>query len=225
MFYYLFLNLFHITEASLSKYLHFPGETDLSNGTWLVKGQSGSWNLISSFLTLCLAELSGSIWKGHQDLAVWEAIILISIVFLQDCRNSDFRSFLVVQNPNRLKLILWLIHLAYAHRWRTDVSVDHRTFVPWPVEWPLGFILSQVGGRAALLRGPHCGLARPPSRRSLDPVSSLQMSLAFARRVSPQRLLVHRGPYQLLMRPCLGSQTGSFLQPRAPACRGARRRW
>lgn len=32
-------------------------------------------------------------------------------------------------------------------------------------------------------------------------------------------------PYQLLMTPCLGSQTGRFLQSQAWACCGARRRW
>lgn len=61
-------------------------------------------------------------------------------------------------------------------------------------------------GLLSLLHGGHW-----------TPYIFLQMSLAFERRMSPQRLLVHRGPYQLLMRPCLGSQTGSFLQPQSPS--------
>ena len=34
-------------RTSLSKYLHFPGETDLSNVTWIVRGQS--WGIKSNF--------------------------------------------------------------------------------------------------------------------------------------------------------------------------------
>lgn len=80
---------------------------------------------------------------------------------------------------------------------------------------PVSFLPSQVGVGLPYLSVDT--VAQAPSRRSLDPVDFLQMSLASERRVSPTAPAGSQRPYQLLMRPCLGSQTGSFLQPRSPS--------
>lgn len=72
------------------------------------------------------------------------------------------------------------------------------------------------GGRATLLHGWHGRLARLPSQEVIGPcIFSYKCLWHLRGERAPQRLLVHRGPYQLLMRPCLGSQTGSFLQPQS----------
>lgn len=97
-----------------------------------------------------------------------------------------------------------------------DVPAAHQLFVRVPVKWP--WVLLPGWGRATRLPHGCCGPARLPSRRSLAPVfSPTNVSGIWEASKAPQRLLVHRAPYQLLMRPCLGSQTGSFLQPQSPS--------
>lgn len=98
-----------------------------------------------------------------------------------------------------------------------DVPADHQILVPTPVKGPPGFLLSRAGG------GPPCFMADAVGLPSLlhgghwTLCILLQMSLASERRVSPTAPACSQRPYQLLMRPCLGSQTGSFLQPRSPS--------
>lgn len=114
-----------------------------------------------------------------------------------------------------MELLLWLIHQAYQCCQFMDVPPDHQTLPP--SSWSDCYVFSFLK-----CGGPHCftadmaGLPGLLHGRSLDPVYfPTNVSGIWEASEPHSAKLVHRGPYQLLMRLCLGSQTGSFLQPQS----------
>ena len=157
-------------RTSLSKYLHFPGETDLSNVTWILRGQS--WGIKSNFFlssTLpCWPQWfhwertsRSYVMRGHHSHihCLPTGLQKLWLQELFGCLKSEKNWASFVMNSSGISVLP--VH--GCPTWPPD-------FCPLVCGVTAMFSPFSSAGRASLLHGWHGGLARPPSRRSLDPV-------------------------------------------------------